>query len=72
MTNEMMAVSNRIFSLEFADHLENVDAVCNLMRSFMTAVFQSQTSPARKKKPAGHEISEPNSFRIHISIYERS
>lgn len=72
MTNEMTALSKRIFSLEFADHLENVDAVCNLMHSFMTAVLVSQDSPAGKKKTVGLEANEPNSFRIHISIYERS
>jgi hypothetical protein len=72
MTNEIMAASNRIFSLEFADHLENVDAVCNLMHGFMTAVLQSQKPSASKKRTADREASEPNSFRIHISIYERS
>jgi hypothetical protein len=72
MTNEMTAVSNRIFSLEFADHLENVDAVCNLMHGFMTAVLQSQKPPTGKKRTVGREADEPNSFRIHISIYERS
>jgi len=72
MTNEMMAVSNRIFSLEFADHLENVDAACNLMRSFMTAILESQSSPAHKKNTTEHGADESNSFRIHISIYERS
>ncbi|MFA4947598.1 MAG: hypothetical protein WC674_03700 [Candidatus Krumholzibacteriia bacterium] len=72
MTNEMMAVSKKIFSLEFADHLENVDAVCKLMHSFMTAVLQSQNLPAHKKNTADHGEDEPGSFRIHISIYERS
>lgn len=72
MTNEILAVSNRIFSLEFADHLENVDAVCNLMHGFMTAVLQSQKLPAITKKTGGRNANEPNSFRIHISIYERS
>jgi hypothetical protein len=72
MINEIHVLNKRIFSLEFADHLENVDSVCNLMHGFMTAVLQSQSSPAGKKKAAGHEANEPSSFRIHISIYERS
>ena len=72
MTNEMMAVSKKIFSLEFADHLENVEAICNLMRSFMTAVLESQNLQAHKKNTTEHGEDEPGSFRIHISIYERS
>jgi hypothetical protein len=72
MTNEIATLNRRIFSLEFADHLENVDSVCNLMHGFMTAVLQSQKSPPDKKKNALNDADEPNSFRIHISIYERS
>ena len=71
MTNEIAALNKRIFSLEFADHLENVDSVCNLMHSSMTAVLKAQNSQATRKKDTGQGDDEPNSFRIHISIYER-
>jgi hypothetical protein len=72
MTNEMMAVSKKIFSLEFADHLENVEAVCDLMRSFMTTVLESKNASAQRGITAACGTDEPSSFRIHISIYERS